>query len=95
MTEYEALLNGLRIAAELGVQWFYNCGDSEIIVNQVMGESSCHDSCVVAYWQKVRRLEEKYDGFELYHILQQDNEAADALARFRWSREPPPSGMFT
>jgi ribonuclease HI len=33
MAEYEALINGLRIAAELGVHQFYICGDSELIVN--------------------------------------------------------------
>jgi hypothetical protein len=40
-------------------------------------------------------LEEKFDGFELHHILWRDNEAADALARLGSSREPPPPGMFT
>jgi ribonuclease HI len=44
MAEYEALVNGLRITAELGVHWLYICRDSELIVNQVMLESSYHDS---------------------------------------------------
>jgi hypothetical protein len=37
MVEYEALLNGLRIAAELGVQQLYIQGDSKLVINQVMG----------------------------------------------------------
>jgi ribonuclease HI len=44
MAEYEALVNGLRIAAELGVQRLYIHRDSELIINQVMGESSYRDS---------------------------------------------------
>jgi ribonuclease HI len=44
MVEYEALVNGLHIAAELGVQRLYIRGDSELVINQVMGESNCCDS---------------------------------------------------
>jgi ribonuclease HI len=80
VAEYEALVNGLRITAELGVQRLYIHGDSELIINQVMGESNYHDIQMVAYRQDVRRLEEKFDGFELHHILRRDNEAADAFA---------------
>jgi ribonuclease HI len=36
VVEYEALINGLRIAAELGIQWLYIHGDSKLIVNRVM-----------------------------------------------------------
>jgi ribonuclease HI len=51
VVEYEALINSLRIAAELGVQKLYICGDSELIINQVMGESNCRNSHMVAYQQ--------------------------------------------
>jgi ribonuclease HI len=61
VAEYEALVNGLRIIIELGVQWFYICSDFELIVNQVMGESNYHDLCMAAYRQEVRKLEEKFD----------------------------------
>ena len=37
--EYEALINGLRIAIELGATWLFVRGDSEPVVNQVMKES--------------------------------------------------------
>ena len=32
-TEYEALINGLRIAIELGATQLYVCGDSELVVD--------------------------------------------------------------
>jgi ribonuclease HI len=47
--ECEALVNGLRIAVKLGVQWLYIRGDSDLVVNQVMGESNCRDSCMAVY----------------------------------------------
>jgi ribonuclease HI len=65
VAEYEVLVNGLRITAELEVQWLYICSDFELIINQVMGESNCRDSCMVAYRQEVRKLEKKFDGFKL------------------------------
>jgi ribonuclease HI len=49
VAEYEALVNDMCIAVELGVQWIYIYSDSEIIINQVMGESNCHNSRMVAY----------------------------------------------
>jgi ribonuclease HI len=69
MVEYAALVNDLCIAVELWVHRLCICGDSELIINQVMGESNCHDSRMVAYRQEVRKLEEKFDGFELHYIL--------------------------
>jgi ribonuclease HI len=95
VADYEALLNGLCIIAELGVQRFYICGDSKLVINQVMGESNYCNSLKTAHQQEVRRLEEKFDSFELPHSLRQDNEAVDALTRLRSSREPPPLGLFS
>ena len=50
VAEYEALINGLRIAIELGVQRLDVRGDSQLVVNQVMKESNCHDIKMVAYY---------------------------------------------
>ena len=48
-TEYEALINGLRIAIELGAMRLYICGDSELVVDQVMKESSYKSPLMAAY----------------------------------------------
>jgi ribonuclease HI len=39
MAEYEALVNGLRIAIELGVQRLDAHGDSQLVIDQVMKNS--------------------------------------------------------
>jgi ribonuclease HI len=36
VAKYQALVNGLHIAAKLGVQRLYIYGDSDLIINQVM-----------------------------------------------------------
>jgi len=43
VTEYEALVNGLKIAIELGVRRLDVRGDSQLVIDQVMKASNCHD----------------------------------------------------
>ena len=81
VAEYEALINGLCITIELGIRHLDVWGDSQLVVDQVMKESSCHNAKIAAYCQEVRQLEDKFDGLELNHILSYLNEAADALAK--------------
>ena len=58
--EYEALINGLRIAIELGATRLYVRDDSELVVDQVMKESSCKSPLMTAYCQEVRKLKDKF-----------------------------------
>ena len=44
-----ALINGLRIAVERGAMRLYIHDDSELVINQVMKESSCKSPLMVAY----------------------------------------------
>jgi len=43
VAEYEALLSGLRITIELGIKRLDVRGDSQLIIEQVMKEASCHN----------------------------------------------------
>ena len=81
VAEYEALVNSLRIVIELGIRCLNIRGDSQLVVNQVMKESSCHDAKMAAYCHEVRWLEDKFDGLELNHIPRRLNEATDTLAK--------------
>ena len=58
--EYEALINGLRIAIELGAMRLYISGDSELVIDQVMKEPSCKSPLMTAYCQGVRKLKDKF-----------------------------------
>ena len=49
VAEYEALINGLCIAIELGIRCLDVQGDSELVVDQIMKESSYHDAKMAAY----------------------------------------------
>ncbi|XP_072147454.1 uncharacterized protein [Setaria viridis] len=92
--EYEALINWLRITIELGIQRLDIRGNSQLVVDQVMKESSCHDPKMMAYCHAARQLEDKFDGLELYHIARRFNEAADELAKAASGQRPVPAGIF-
>jgi ribonuclease HI len=65
VAEYGALVNGVRIAVELGVRRLDARGDSQLVIEQVMKNSHCRDRKMEAYCDEVRRLEEKFHGLEL------------------------------
>jgi ribonuclease HI len=90
VAEYEALVNGLRIAIELGVRRLDARGDSQLVIDQVMKNSHCRDSKMEAYCDEVRRLEDKFFGLELNHIARRYNETADELAKIASGRTTVP-----
>src|SRR6266508_263353 len=85
--EYEALLHGLRIAISLGIRRLVGHGDSELVVNQVQKEYSCTSTKMSAFCQEVRKLEGTFDELELTHVLCNDNNEVDVLAKMgsRWA----------
>ena len=95
VAEYEALINGLCIAIKLGIRWLDIWGDSQLVINQVMKESSYHNVKMVAYYQEVHQLEDKFNDLEFNHISRHLNEAADALAKMASRRELVPMAVFT
>src|SRR5437762_35593 len=49
---------------------------------------------MLAYCQEVRKLEGTFDGLELTHVLRNDNNEADELAKMGSKRTPVPTGVF-
>jgi ribonuclease HI len=95
VAEYEALVNGLRIAIELGVRRLDARGDSQLVIDQVMKNSHCRDRRMEAYCDEVRRLENKFHGLELNHIARRYNETADELAKIASGQTTVPPDVFS
>jgi ribonuclease HI len=95
VAEYEALINGLRIAIELGVRRLDARGDSQLVIDQVMKNSLCRDPKMEAYCEEVRRLEDKFYGLELNHIARRYNETTDELAKIASGRTTVPPDVFS
>jgi hypothetical protein len=94
MAEYEALLCGLKIAIEIGVKRLDVQGDSQLVIDQVMKNASCHDDKMEAYCKAVRALEGKFYGTELNHVPRRYNEEADELAKIASGRITVPQNVF-
>jgi ribonuclease HI len=95
VSEYEALVNGLRIAIELGVRCLDARGDSQLVIDQVMKNSHYCDPKMEAYCDEVRRLEDKFYGLELNHVARWYNETADELAKIASGRTTVPPDVFS
>jgi ribonuclease HI len=95
MAEYEALVNGLRIAIKLGVRRLDAQGDSQLVIDQVMKNSHYCDQKMEAYCDEVRRLEDKFHGLELNHVARWYNETADELAKIALGRTTVPPDVFS
>jgi ribonuclease HI/transposase InsO family protein len=93
MAEYEALLCGLRIAIETGIKRLDVRGDSQLVIDQVMKNASCHDDKMEAYCKAVRALEDKFYDIELNHVPRRYNEEADELAKIASERITVPPNV--
>jgi ribonuclease HI len=95
VAEYEALVNGLRIAVELGVRCLDARGDSQLVIDQIMKDSHCRDRKMEAYCDEVRRLEDKFYGLELNHIARRYNKTTDELAKIASGQATVPPDVFS
>jgi ribonuclease HI len=94
MVEYEALFCGLRIAIQTGIKRLDVRGDSQLVINQVMKNASCHDKKMEAYCNAVRALEDKFYDIKLNHVPRKYNKEADELAKIVSGRIIVPPNVF-
>jgi probable phosphoglycerate mutase len=94
MAEYEALLCGLRIAIETGIKHLDVTGDSQLVIDQVMKNASCHNDKMEAYCKAVRAHEDRFYGIELNHVPGRYNEEADELAKIASGQIAVPPNVF-
>jgi ribonuclease HI len=92
--EYEALLCGLKIAIETGIKRLDVREDSQLVIDQVMKNASCHDDKMEVYCKDVRALEDKFYGIELNHVPRRYNVEADELAKIASGRVTIPPNVF-
>jgi ribonuclease HI len=90
----EALLHGLRLAISLGIKRLPVYGDSLLVVQQVNKEWDCNKETMEAYVQEVRKLENKFSGLEVHHVLREHNVGADTLSKLGSTRAQVPPGVF-
>jgi ribonuclease HI len=86
--EYEALLHGLRLAISLGIKRLLVYGDSLLVVQQV------NKNTMYVYVTKIRKLENKFSGLDIHHVIRDNIVGANVLLRLGSDRANVPLGVF-
>ncbi|XP_050259163.1 uncharacterized protein LOC126704181 [Quercus robur] len=79
-SEYEALLMGMSMVQKMGGKVVELFSDSRLVVGQVRGELEARDPRMQRYLSRVRRMQTKFESFDLSHIPRGENTHADSLA---------------
>ncbi|GJZ97053.1 reverse transcriptase domain-containing protein [Tanacetum coccineum] len=79
--EYEALIAGLRIAGQMGVQNLQGNVDSKLVANQVNGVYIAKESSMIKYLEKVKNLASTFKEFSIKQVPRGENKKADALSK--------------
>nr|GEW62819.1 reverse transcriptase domain-containing protein [Tanacetum cinerariifolium] len=79
--EYEALIAGLRIAAQMGVKNVHVSVDSKLVANQVLGTYVAKEDNMVKYLDKVKSLVRGFTNFSISQVPRSKNKKADALSK--------------
>jgi ribonuclease HI len=79
--EYEYLLHGLEYLRELGARDVDVFGDSNLIVQQIRGDSRCLDAVLNSYQDRCLDIIKLFDTFSIKHIPREENSRANRLAQ--------------
>ncbi|KAI5335314.1 hypothetical protein L3X38_025447 [Prunus dulcis] len=81
MAEYEALIIGLEMLVELGVQCVEILGDSMLVLKQIAGEYKCLSPSLAVYLVALRNLLAKFREATWEHIPREKNLVENEMAQ--------------
>ncbi|XP_014490737.1 uncharacterized protein LOC106753443 [Vigna radiata var. radiata] len=84
--EYEALISGLLLAAELDIQHLECRMDSQLVVGHINGTFQVKDNHLLRYYHKVSDLIKAFNTFRIIHVPREQNSRADLLSKLTHSR---------
>ncbi|XP_071712850.1 uncharacterized protein [Rutidosis leptorrhynchoides] len=79
--EYEALLDGLRMAKSIDVQQLAAYIDSQLVASQLNGSFEARDTSMQKYLELAKFLVKNFITFEIKQILRNRNKKANALSK--------------
>jgi ribonuclease HI len=78
--EYEALAYGLEVMVDMGIKNMEAFGDSNLVVQQIRGDSQCLDGTLNECRERCMDLIQKLDPFYIQHVHRAQNRASNELA---------------
>jgi ribonuclease HI len=92
IAEYTALVEGLQLAAELGVERLSVFSDSELMVKQMRGEYRVKNPELLELYQEAKQLVAKFEKLTLTHVRREQNARADAIGNDALDGKPRKRG---
>ena len=80
-TEYEALVISLRILLELGAQEVLINGDSQLVLQQLIGEYKCNSLLLAPYYTTSTQLLDSFHSVDFEYMPRESNWETDELAQ--------------
>ena len=79
ITEYQALIIGLQMVIKMKITSLEICGDSKLVINQLLALYEVKSDDLVPYFQYATQLMEKFEQIFLVHIPRKENQMENAL----------------
>ena len=78
--KYEVLLIGMAMVQKIGGKTVEMFSDSRLVVGQIKGEFEARDTRMQKYLSQARRIQTKFEFFDLSYIPRNGNTHTDSLA---------------
>ncbi|MCI0704423.1 MAG: ribonuclease HI family protein [Planctomycetia bacterium] len=79
VAEYTALVEGLSLAAELGVKKLHVYSDSELLVKQMNGEYKVKNEDLRELYEEACQLRKQFEKVTITHVRREQNKRADQI----------------
>ncbi|GJY01374.1 reverse transcriptase domain-containing protein [Tanacetum coccineum] len=79
--KYEALITGLKIAEQMGIENLQENVDSRLVANQVNETYVAKETDMIRYLEKVKTLTSSFKAFSIKQVPRNENKKADALSK--------------
>ena len=87
-------MHGLRMAVSMGIQRLEVRGDSNLAISQINEDFDAKDPKMAAYRNAFLKMSARFKGLEFHHVVRENNQAADILARIGAKRDAVPPTYF-
>ena len=78
--EYEAIIIGLKLLKSLNVKNVQVMGDSQLVINQLLGKYRCNNQILEEYVEEAKTFLEHFVDIIITHVCRFCNEVANDLA---------------
>ena len=79
--EYEAVLKGIQLLHEVKAKAIEIFGDSQLIINQLIGLYECKEDTLRRYYDECQRLLREFPHVSFQHVPRAQNQEANRLAQ--------------